>query len=219
MLVLWSSVAVTGCAARAPANTEDACAIFREKRGWFDDCRDAYERWGVPISVQLAIVHQESRFQAKARPPRRKILWIFPGPRPSSAFGYSQALDGTWDEYRKNGGRRGADRDVRLGWELGAVLDSVSFQSELILASAHGPDEVGSPLFPAAYLMCSWIPTGEHRSYRRNIGVFGRVHPKRKTGAVEIMNGTNVIMKGPPCESSFHRAPSSASSPAAHRPS
>ncbi len=102
---------LAGCSASVPTNPEDACAIFREKRGWFDDCRDSYKRWGVPISVQLAFVYQESRFRAKARPPRRKILWIFPGPRPSSAFGYSQALDGTWDEYRHNGGRRGADRD------------------------------------------------------------------------------------------------------------
>jgi hypothetical protein len=53
----------------------------------------------------------------------------------------------------------------------------------------------------------------------RSVVIEGGKFVNRKTGAVEIMNGTNVIMKGPPCESSFHRAPSSASSPAAHRPS
>ncbi len=29
----------------------------------------------------------------------------------SSAYGYAQALDGTWDDYRAATGRRGADRD------------------------------------------------------------------------------------------------------------
>jgi hypothetical protein len=57
----------------------------------------------------------------------------------------------------------------------------------------------------------AWVP--------RSVVIEGGKFVNRKTGAVEIMNGTNVIMKGPPCESSFHRAPSSASSPAAHRPS
>ena len=29
----------------------------------------------------------------------------------SSAYGYAQALEGTWDDYRRSTGRRGADRD------------------------------------------------------------------------------------------------------------
>jgi len=49
----------------------------------------------------MAIIRQESSFQADAQPPRSRILWIIPGPRPSSAYGYSQALDGTWDWYRQ----------------------------------------------------------------------------------------------------------------------
>lgn len=61
--------------------------------------------------MQLAIIHQESRFRARARPPRRRILWIIPGPRPSSAFGYTQALSTTWREYIRASGNRGADRN------------------------------------------------------------------------------------------------------------
>jgi hypothetical protein len=59
----------------------------------------------------MAIIHQESRFQAKAKPPRTTCLWIFPGPRPSTAYGYSQALDQTWDKYKQSAGNWGADRD------------------------------------------------------------------------------------------------------------
>jgi hypothetical protein len=59
----------------------------------------------------MAFVHQESRFVAKAKPPRRKILGFIPGPRPSDAYGYSQALQSTWDAYKRSAGRYGADRD------------------------------------------------------------------------------------------------------------
>ncbi|HYQ91925.1 MAG TPA: transglycosylase SLT domain-containing protein, partial [Candidatus Competibacteraceae bacterium] len=82
-----------------------------EKDGWFADASKASRRWGVPIPVLLAIIHQESAFQADAQPPRTRILWIIPGPRPSSAYGYSQALDGTWEKYIQATGNHGADRD------------------------------------------------------------------------------------------------------------
>ena len=59
----------------------------------------------------LAIIHQESAFQADARPPRTWYLGFIPGPRPSSAHGYSQALDGTWDDYIAATGNHGAERD------------------------------------------------------------------------------------------------------------
>ena len=44
--------------------------------------------------------------------------------RQSSAYGYSQALDGTWDEYRRETGKRSAKRDrIRdatdfMGWYM-----------------------------------------------------------------------------------------------------
>ena len=89
-----AAVALAGiaCSARPPRNTEDICDMFGNRRGWYRAAKKASEKWGVPIHVQLAIIHQESRFRAKAKPPRRRILWIIPGPRPSSALGYTQAL-------------------------------------------------------------------------------------------------------------------------------
>jgi hypothetical protein len=102
---------VGGCATAPPKNIDNVCSIFRDKRGWYDDARDAHKAWGVPIPVLMAFVHQESRFVARAKPPRRKILGFIPGPRPSDAYGYSQALQSTWDEYKRSAGRYGADRD------------------------------------------------------------------------------------------------------------
>jgi len=59
----------------------------------------------------MAFIHQESKFIDDARPPWEWFLWIIPTGRASSAFGYAQALDGTWLEYQRQTGNWGADRD------------------------------------------------------------------------------------------------------------
>jgi hypothetical protein len=38
-------------------------------------------------------------------------LGFIPWTRPSDAYGYSQALDSTWEAYQRSAGRLGADRD------------------------------------------------------------------------------------------------------------
>jgi hypothetical protein len=104
-------VLCAGCATRAPDDVDDLCAIFEDRRSWYDDARKAEKRWGTPVPVLMAIVHQESRFDARARPPRKRILGFIPGPRPSDSYGYSQALKSTWAAYERSAGRYGADRD------------------------------------------------------------------------------------------------------------
>jgi hypothetical protein len=99
------------CTTSPPKNVSDVCEIFRDKRGWYEDAADARQAWGSSIPVMMAMMHQESRFQAKARPPRRWFLGFIPGPRPSDAYGYSQALGSTWATYQRKARRRGADRD------------------------------------------------------------------------------------------------------------
>src|SRR5690554_6753684 len=49
----------------------------------------------------MAFIQQESSFQSHVRPPRKRYLGFIPGPRPSSARGYAQALDPVWGEYRE----------------------------------------------------------------------------------------------------------------------
>ncbi|MHA6288468.1 transglycosylase SLT domain-containing protein [Maricaulis sp. CAU 1757] len=94
-----------------PDQVEDACLILEDNRSWWRALRRTEERWDVPPGVQLAILRRESSFTANARPARRRLLGIIPAGRPSSAYGYAQALDSTWDWYREDTGRRGADRD------------------------------------------------------------------------------------------------------------
>ncbi|MGD8588799.1 MAG: transglycosylase SLT domain-containing protein [Chromatiales bacterium] len=102
---------VAGCSSTPPRNTSDACSIFTEKDDWYEASREAYNKWGVPVHVQLAIIHQESQFVHDAKPPRRKLFWFIPWFRPSSAYGYAQAKDSTWNWYREKTGNTWADRD------------------------------------------------------------------------------------------------------------
>ena len=99
------------CTTDPPRNLTNSCEIFEDKDDWYRDAKQAYERWGTPIHVQLAIIYQESRFVDDARPPRDHILWVIPWGRISSAYGYAQAQDSTWDWYIEKTGNRGADRD------------------------------------------------------------------------------------------------------------
>ncbi len=95
----------------APRNLDNACAIVDERPQYFRAMQDTERRWGVPVPVLMAIIHQESKFVGNARTPHRFALGIIPMGRQSSAYGYSQALDATWDEYRDDQNRRGARRD------------------------------------------------------------------------------------------------------------
>lgn len=102
---------LSGCLATPPEQTENLCRIFKEKPKWYWAMQRTEHRWKVPMSVVMAIMHQESRFRADAKPPRRYLLGFIPWFRPSNAYGYSQALDGTWEGYQRATGRWGADRD------------------------------------------------------------------------------------------------------------
>lgn len=95
----------------APRDLDNACAIVAERPQYYRAMRATERKWGVPISVQMATIHQESKFVGNARTPHQYILGIIPMGRQSSAYGYSQALDGTWEEYQDSEGGRRARRD------------------------------------------------------------------------------------------------------------
>jgi len=91
LLLAIMALLFSGCVSSPPDDVDNVCEIFREKSGWYKDAKKSRARWDVPISVMMAIMHQESRFVATAKPPRKKIWGVIPGPRPSDAYGYSQA--------------------------------------------------------------------------------------------------------------------------------
>lgn len=98
----------------APRNVEDACAIARERPQYLRAMEATERKWGIPVHVQMATIYQESSFVGNARTPHRYALGIIPMGRQSSAYGYAQALDGTWEEYQDEAGHRSAKRD-RIG--------------------------------------------------------------------------------------------------------
>ena len=93
-----------------PKNTQNSCAIFEERYLWYKHARASYKKWGVPIYIQLAFIKKESDFNWLAKPPRVKLFKVIPFKRPSSSFGYSQAVEGTWRQYKRETGNKLATR-------------------------------------------------------------------------------------------------------------
>lgn len=102
---------LNSCATYRPTNTDNICNIFKGEIDWYESARDAQHRWGTPIFVMMAIMHQESRFIDDAQPARDWFLGFIPLPRQSSAYGYAQAQDPVWGEYLEQAGGFSADRD------------------------------------------------------------------------------------------------------------
>lgn len=107
LLILGSCGAREGS---APRNLDNACSILAERPHYVRAFKQAERKWGVDTHVLMAMIYQESKFISDNRPPHQYALGVIPTGRQSSALGYSQALDGTWDEYRDIEGRRGSNR-------------------------------------------------------------------------------------------------------------
>ena len=111
-LILLLAVASCGGGYKSPPrNLDNACSIIKQRPEYLKAFRATERRWGVPVHVQMATIYHESRFDGDARTPHNYLLGVIPMGRQSSAYGYSQALDGTWDDYRRDTGRRRAKRD------------------------------------------------------------------------------------------------------------
>ena len=91
---------VSACSS-IPKNTADGCSIFSERYLWYKHAKKTERKWGTPIYIQLAIIKMESDFDWLAKPERKKIFKVIPYKRPSSSFGYSQAVKGTWKQYKQ----------------------------------------------------------------------------------------------------------------------
>jgi hypothetical protein len=124
MLLLLLASCGGGGSYSAPRQLDDACAIIRERPQYLRAMEKTERRWGIPVHVQMATIHQESKFIGNARTPYTYTLGVIPMGRQSTAYGYSQALNGTWEEYqRAEGGRRSKRDDIAdatdfMGWYM-----------------------------------------------------------------------------------------------------
>ncbi|HCL64637.1 MAG TPA: hypothetical protein DIC56_07300 [Rhizobium sp.] len=159
VLIVGLLLALTACA-KAPSETRNACAIFEQRDGLFNNWRRAAVKtereYGVPVPILMATIYTESGFRKNARPPRTKLLGFIPWKRQSSAYGYSQALDGTWERYQRETGRGGARRtdfsDAMdfIGWyhKQSSIKNGIAlndpYQLYLAYHSGHAGYEKGS---------------------------------------------------------------------------
>ena len=99
-LILSSFFFISACSS-IPKNTADGCSIFSERYLWYKHAKKTEQKWGTPIYIQLAFIKMESDFDWLARPKRLKLFKVIPYRRLSSSLGYSQAVKGTWEQYKK----------------------------------------------------------------------------------------------------------------------
>lgn len=150
LALLLMVLAVSACTTAPPRNPNNICDIFREKSGWYKDAKAAAKKWNSPIPVMMSIMHQESRFVANAKPPRKFWLGFIPAGRVSDAYGYPQAKDATWRWYKDKSGNWGADRDDFedaidfIGWynnvsyRLNGISPSDTYSLYLAYHEGHG---------------------------------------------------------------------------------
>ena len=110
-LAMLAVLLASGSANAAPQDPNNICTILAQNKGWYTAAVKASRRWELPMHIGLAFIHRESSFVAKAKPPRKKVLGIVPWRRSSSAYGYAQATDEAWRDYKKDTGRRFVKRD------------------------------------------------------------------------------------------------------------
>lgn len=124
VIVLLAASCGGGGGTSAPRDLDNACSILKQRPGYLRAFRAAERKWGVPVHVQMAAMYQESKFKSDARTPFQYKLGVIPVGRQSSAFGYSQALNGTWEEYQEDQrtfrARRNNIRDAAdfMGWYM-----------------------------------------------------------------------------------------------------
>ena len=161
---------VGGCATAPPQRPDNLCAIFQEKGSWYKAARKARQKWGLSVPMGMAFIHRESSFRSDARPKRQRLLGIVPWRRPSNAFGYAQATDAAWSDYKKATGARFAERD-----EIDDALDFIGWYNDrshrqlgiaksdayrLYLAYYSGP---------TGYAKGTWRNSGAVKSYAQKV--------------------------------------------------
>jgi hypothetical protein len=103
---------LTGCFFSSPAiKVDNICTLLDEEVRWYQAVKASEKKHKAPAYVQLAIIYQESNFKSDARPPRQMLFGIVPWFRPTTAHGFAQATDATWQWYQKNTGNADASRD------------------------------------------------------------------------------------------------------------
>lgn len=167
LIPLIAILLLSGCSTYQPTQVNNLCEIFWGETDWYKDARSSSKRWGTPIGVMMAIIKQESAFQAKVRPDRPKFLFI-PLPRRSSAYGYAQAQDAAWSDYRKDTGNWSHDRD-----DFGDAINFVGWYTN------KSQKRLG---------ISKWDPYNQYLAYHEGWGGYSRKSFNKKPHLLTVAN-------------------------------
>lgn len=127
VIATWATLRFSLLEPDPPLQQENVCEIFREQPVWYDYAKESQRKWGTPIATQMAFVYYESSFRSHARPPRTTLWGVIPWTRPTSAYGYAQALDPAWGEYLEANG----DGPFVVRTHMAHALDFVGWYNHL----------------------------------------------------------------------------------------
>ncbi|AYQ56423.1 hypothetical protein THERMOT_2270 [Bathymodiolus thermophilus thioautotrophic gill symbiont] len=119
LFVVLLPLILSGCFSTPAITVNNICHLLDEEVSWYQAAKASEKKYGVPMYVQLAIMYQESNFKSDAQPPRSRLFGFVPWTRPTSAYGFAQAVDATWEWYQQSTGNADADR--------GDFADSIDF--------------------------------------------------------------------------------------------
>ena len=129
---------------KVPVNQKNACEIVKYKRSWVRAISKTEKKWGVSKGTQLSFILTESNFRPRAKTSRTYVFGIIPSGRLSSAYGYAQALDGTWDWYQKSTGNRSARRTNFSDSDIEPIpsdIEPIPSEPEFFDARSCDPDD------------------------------------------------------------------------------
>lgn len=170
MIACLATTTLSGCVSAPPRETVNICAIFDEYPEWYDYAKASEEKWGTPVHVQMAFVHQESRFVGDARPPMEWLLFI-PLGRASSAEGYAQIQDPAWSDYTNETGGLLKSRS-----DMEDALDFIGWYNNI------SRDRLGISL---------WDPKNLYLAYHEGHGGYSRGSYRSKSKLLHVADKVN----------------------------
>ena len=111
LLLALLSLSLGGCLSTPAVTVNNICSLMDEEVSWYRSVKAAEKKYNAPAYVSLAIMYQESHFASDAQPPREKLFGVVPWFRPTTAYGFAQVKDATWEWYQLKTGNDSADRD------------------------------------------------------------------------------------------------------------
>ncbi|MCZ6618955.1 MAG: hypothetical protein O7E57_12570 [Gammaproteobacteria bacterium] len=177
---------IGGCSNNPPNQPGNLCKVFQEKPKWYRGAVNAQKAWGLPVAVGMAFVYRESSYVSDAKPPRGKLLWVIPWRRPSSAYGYAQATDEAWEDYKKQTRRLFVERD-----DLRDALDFIGWYNDRSHRQLGIAKNDSYNLYlayyvgPTGYARGVWKNQPSVRNYARRVVERAESYQKQLNGCVK----------------------------------